>query len=170
MKSISVLTSLYKSENFIVEFINETRKNLINNKCSNFEFIIVNDGTPDSSVQKIEENFKSKNLNIKIINLSRNFGHHKALITGLKYCTKDFVFLIDCDLEVNPNCLTKFLELMSSDDSIDCAYGVSNKKNKFSTNHLNRYDLDFNSNKTIKDYKNLLKDNLKKNNCLNNVS
>jgi 1,2-diacylglycerol 3-alpha-glucosyltransferase len=44
------------------------------------------------------------------------------------------------------------------------------KKNKFNTNHLNRYDLDFNSNKTIKDYKNLLKDNLKKNNCLNNVS
>jgi putative glycosyltransferase len=132
MKSISVLTSLYKSEDFIVEFINETRKNLINNKCSNFEFIIVNDGTPDSSVQKIEENFKSKNLNIKIINLSRNFGHHKALITGLKHCTKDFVFLIDCDLEVNPNCLTKFLELMSSDDSIDCAYGVSDKKNKFS--------------------------------------
>ena len=130
MKSISILTSLYMSQNHIVNFINEVRENLIKNKTNDFEFIIVNDGSPDTSVQEIEKNFKGKNLNIKIINLSRNFGHHKALITGMKYCTKDLTFLIDCDLEVNPNCLLKFYELMSSNDNIDCVYATSKKKNK----------------------------------------
>ena len=132
MKSISVLTSLYISKDHIVRFINEVKDNLIKKQIYDFEFIIVNDGSPDASVQEIEKNFKGKNLNIKIINLSRNFGHHKALITGMKYCTKDLTFLIDCDLEVNPNCFLKFYELISSNDNIDCVYGVSKKKKELS--------------------------------------
>lgn len=132
MKSISILTSLYMSKDHIVSFINEVKDNLIKNETYDFEFIIVNDGSPDTSVQEIEKNFKGEGLNIKIINLSRNFGHHKALITGMKYCTKDLIFLIDCDLEVNPNCLLKFYELMSLNDNIDCVYGISKKKKELS--------------------------------------
>jgi len=132
MKSISILTSLYMSRDHIINFINEVRENLIKNKTYDFEFIIVNDGSPDTSVQEIEKNFKGKDLNIKIINLSRNFGHHKALLTGMKYCTKDLTFLIDCDLEVNPNCLLRFYKLMSSNENIDCVYAVSKNKSKLS--------------------------------------
>lgn len=131
MSNLSILTTLYKSEDFIINFINETKKILDQNHISDFEFIIVNDGSPDNSVIKIKNNFENKNLNIKIINLSRNFGHHKALITGMKYCKKDYIFLIDCDLEVNLNCLTNFYRLMTSDSTIDCVYGISNEKNKF---------------------------------------
>jgi putative glycosyltransferase len=131
MSTLSILTSLYKSDDYIINFINQTKKVLDHNQISDFEFIIVNDGSPDNSITKIKNNFVNKNLNIKIINLSRNFGHHKALIAGMKYCKKDFIFLIDCDLEVNPNCLTNFYRLMSSDSTIDCVYGISNEKNKF---------------------------------------
>jgi putative glycosyltransferase len=131
MSTLSILTSLYKSDEYIINFINQTKKVLDHNQISDFEFIIVNDGSPDNSITKIKNNFENKNLNIKIINLSRNFGHHKALIAGMKYCKKDFIFLIDCDLEVNPNCLTNFYRLMSSDSTIDCVSGISNEKNKF---------------------------------------
>jgi putative glycosyltransferase len=131
MSSLSILTTLYKSEDHIINFINETKKVLNHNKISDFEFIIVNDESPDNSVIKIKNNFENKNFNIKLINLSRNFGHHKALIAGMKYCKKDYIFLIDCDLEVNPNCLTNFYCLMTSDSTIDCVSGISNEKNKF---------------------------------------
>jgi putative glycosyltransferase len=131
MPTLSILTTLYKSDDYIINFINQTKKVLDHNLISDFEFIIVNDGSPDNSITKIQNNFENKNLNIKIINLSRNFGHHKALIAGMKYCKKDFIFLIDCDLEVNPNCLTNFYRLMSTDSTIDCVYGISNEKNKF---------------------------------------
>lgn len=131
MSTLSILTSLYKSEDNIINFINETKKALDYNQILDFEFIIVNDGSPDNSVRKIKDNFKNKNFNIKIINLSRNFGHHKALITGMKYCKKNYIFLIDCDLEVNPNCLTNFYCLMNSDKSTDCVSGISYEKNKF---------------------------------------
>ena len=131
MPTLSILTKLYKSDEYIIDFINQTKKVLDHNQISDFEYIIVNDGSPDNSITKIQNNFENKNLNIKIINLSRNFGHHKALIAGMKYCKKDFIFLIDCDLEVNPNCLTNFYRLMSSDSTIDCVFGISNEKNKF---------------------------------------
>jgi putative glycosyltransferase len=131
MSTLSILTSLYKSEDNIINFINEIKKALDHNQISDFEFIIVNDGSPDNSVIKIKDNFENKNFNIKIINLSRNFGHHKALIAGMKYCKKDYIFLIDCDLEVNPNCLTNFYCLMRSDSTIDCVSGISYEKNKF---------------------------------------
>lgn len=131
MSNLSILTTLYKSENYIINFINQTKKVLDHNQISDFEFIIVNDGSPDKSVIEIKNNFENKNFNIKIINLSRNFGHHKALIAGMKYCKKDYIFLIDCDLEINPDCLTNFHRVMTSDSTIDCVSGISYEKNKF---------------------------------------
>ena len=139
MSTLSILTSLYKSEDNIINFINEIKKALDHNQISDFEFIIVNDGSPDNSVIKIKDNFENKNFNIKIINLSRNFGHHKALIAGMKYCKKDYIFLIDCDLEVNPNCLTNFYSLMRSDSTIDCVSGISYEKNKFYKRYLRSF-------------------------------
>jgi putative glycosyltransferase len=136
MSTLSILTTLYKSEDHITNFLNETKKVLDHNQISDFEFIIVNDGSPDNSLTKIKNNFENKNFNIKIINLSRNFGHHKALIAGMKYCKKDYIFLIDCDLEVNPNCLTNFHSLMTSDSTIDCVSGISYEKNKFSKQNI----------------------------------
>jgi putative glycosyltransferase len=136
MSTLSILISVYKSEDYIINFINQTKKVLDHSQISDFEFIIVNDGSPDNSITKIKNNFENKNFNIKIINLSRNFGHHKAIITGMKYCKKDFIFLIDCDLEVNPNCLTDFYRLMTSDSTIDCISAISNEKNKFSKQNI----------------------------------
>lgn len=128
MYSISILTSLYKSEKYIVEFINKVKEVLIYTNILNFEFVIVNDGSPDGSIEAIKNNFSNKNLNIKIINLSKNFGHHNALITGMKYCSKDLTFLIDCDLEVNPNCLSSFYNILTTSNQIDCVSGVTSKK------------------------------------------
>ena len=42
--------------------------------------------------------------------MSKNYGHHKALMTGLKEANGDFIFLIDSDLEENPSSLKNFLK------------------------------------------------------------
>ena len=61
--------------------------------------------------------------NLIIINLSRNFGHYKALMTGLKYATGEKIFLIDSDLEEKPEYLTKFYTELES-RQCDVIYGV----------------------------------------------
>ena len=63
-----------------------------------YEIILVDDGSPDDSLSKAIK-LSEKDYHIKIIELSRNSGHHKAIMTGLNHARGDFVFLIDSDLE-----------------------------------------------------------------------
>ncbi|MFP4497067.1 MAG: glycosyltransferase [Vulcanimicrobiota bacterium] len=70
--------------------------------------MLVNDGSPDNSLE-IALEMREKDNRIKVIELSRNFRHQKALMTGIKYSSGDKVFLIDIDLEEDPELLEVFL-------------------------------------------------------------
>jgi putative glycosyltransferase len=60
---------------------------------------------------------------VVVVDLSRNFGHHKAMMTGLSHVTGDMVFLIDCDLEEQPEDLALFHQRFMQGDC-DVVYGV----------------------------------------------
>ena len=96
---LSVVTTLFNSQNFIEEFTNRIEKEISKlEEVRDYELIFVNDGSPDGSLQKVISIFEN-NLHIKIVNLSRNFGHHKAIFAGLEQAKGDQIFLIDSDLE-----------------------------------------------------------------------
>jgi putative glycosyltransferase len=57
-----------------------------------------------------------------IVDLSRNFGHHQAMHTGLSVSSGELIFSIDCDLEVSPMVLVEFYRRMKS-EPCDVAYG-----------------------------------------------
>ncbi|MCK9467341.1 MAG: glycosyltransferase family 2 protein [Candidatus Absconditabacterales bacterium] len=119
---ISVVTTLYCSEKYIEEFYKRIL-NTILNITKDYEIIFVNDGSPDNSLLNAIEFWKN-DKNVKIINLSKNFGHHKAMMTGLKFATGDYIFLIDVDLEEEPELLEIFWKNINSNDDIDVVYGV----------------------------------------------
>jgi putative glycosyltransferase len=83
---------------------------------------MVNDGSPDSSLDLALDLHKS-DCRVVVVDLSRNFGHHKAMMTGLAHATGDRVFLIDCDLEEEPEILTRFDERLERSDC-DVVFGV----------------------------------------------
>ena len=58
-----------------------------------------------------------------VVDLSRNFGHHKAMMTGVSAARGERVFLIDSDLEEEPEWMTTFAAQMQADAS-DVVYGV----------------------------------------------
>ncbi len=123
---ITVLTTLYHSSAYIHEFYNRCLSS-IKKKGFEYEFVFVNDGSPDDSLQKVLD-LAATDPRITIIDLSRNFGHAKAIMTGLKYCVGEFVFLIDCDLEEDPELLEVFWDKLQSDKSLDVVYGVQIKR------------------------------------------
>lgn len=123
---ISVVTTLYYSEKYIAEFYNRVSQALIK-ITDNYEFIFVNDGSPDNSGDKILA-LQKNHPNITLIELSRNFGHHQAILTGLQHVNGDFVFLIDCDLEEDPELLNSFWEAIRKDQNIDVVYGIQLKR------------------------------------------
>ena len=124
---LSVVTTLYKSQGFLEEFLMEIQKALQQIECSNYELIFVNDGSPDHSLDFL---IKKKEIipQIVIIDLSRNFGHHHAIQAGLEYASGDYIFLIDNDLETPPNVLAEYYKEMMQDSSLDVVYGYQEKR------------------------------------------
>ena len=66
-----------------------------------YDIILVNDCSPDDSWNKIAE-ICAKDMQVKGINLSRNFGQPYAITAGLSYAKGDYVAVIDCDLQNKP--------------------------------------------------------------------
>jgi len=119
---ISVVTTLYKSKVFLDEFIAEIQIALNQIQCIDYELVFVNDGSPDDSLQHLI-NRKREIPQIKLIDLSRNFGHHYAIQVGLDYASGEYIFLIDNDLETSPRVLVDFYGEMNNDNSLDVVYG-----------------------------------------------
>jgi dolichol-phosphate mannosyltransferase len=74
-----------------------------------FELIFVDDGSTDRSLDIMLE-FSEKDKNIKIIQLSRNFGHQLAIIAGLDHAHGEAVIMMDGDLQHPPELIEKLVE------------------------------------------------------------
>jgi putative glycosyltransferase len=133
-------------EEFYTRISNQAQK-----ITSDYEIIFVNDGTKDNSLE-IATKLTDTDSKIKIINLSRNFGHHKAMMTGLQQAKSDYIFLIDSDLEEEPENLSKFWQHMTHNVSIDVVYGQqkSRKTPLLKRFMSNLFYLTFNALSTVK--------------------
>ncbi len=122
--SVSIVTTMYRSAPYLKEFYSRSKATL-DRITTDYEFIFVNDGSPDESLEVALE-LRRHDSRIKVMDLSRNFGHHKAMLAGLGVAQKEYVFLIDCDLEEEPELLEVFWEEMIP--SVDVVYGVQQKR------------------------------------------
>lgn len=123
---LSVVTTLYKSSPYIDEFYTRVSKEA-QKITQNYEIVFVDDGSPDDSLQKAVALYE-KDTKVKVIELSRNFGHHKAIMTGLSHAKGEFVFLIDSDLEEEPELLGRFWEKLQKEKDVDVVYGVQESR------------------------------------------
>lgn len=123
---LSVVSTMYYSERYIPEFYNRI-KSALDTLRVDYEIVLVNDGSPDNSLQAALELQKSDSK-IIIVDLSRNFGHHKAIMTGLKVASGDRIFLIDIDLEEDPQLVTLFWNEMVENDTIDVVFGIQQRR------------------------------------------
>lgn len=124
---ISIVTTLYRSASFLSEFYSRITHSA-QKLGFPYELVMVNDGSPDNSLE-VALGIQQQDSNVKVIDLSRNFGHHKAILTGLAVAQGDFVFLIDCDLEEEPELLERFYSLWEEHEgSIDVLYGIQENR------------------------------------------
>ena len=118
---LSIVTTLYRSAATIEEFYRRSIK-AAEQVAGDIELVIVNDGSPDNSLDLALELHKH-DPRVIVVDLSRNFGHHKALMTGLAHASGDLVFLIDSDLEERPEDLAALYQRFSQNDC-DVVFGV----------------------------------------------
>lgn len=118
---LSIVTTLYYSAPYIPEFYQRVSTEA-QKLTDDYEIVFVNDGSPDDSLD-IAVKLHQEDGRIRVIDLSRNFGHHKAIMTGLSYARGKLIFLLDSDLEEEPELLSLFHEHYQSSD-VDVVYGV----------------------------------------------
>jgi putative glycosyltransferase len=118
---LSIVTTLYRSAATINEFYGRAMK-AAESIADDIEMLIVNDGSPDDSLS-LALALHEADPRVVVIDLARNFGHHKAMMTGLAHVTGDLVFLVDSDLEERPEDLALFHQRFTRGDC-DVVYGV----------------------------------------------
>ena len=123
---ISIVTSLYRSSSFINEFYSRHLA-CLNSLDVDFEFVFVNDGSPDNSADVVRS-IIDQCSKTKLIDLSRNFGQHAAMFAGLEHADGDYVFALDCDLEERPENIVEFYKYIKAYPDVDVVYGVLSKR------------------------------------------
>ena len=123
---LSIVATLYQSAPYIAEFHQRASAAARQLVGDDYEIVLVNDGSPDNSLGLAVQLFECDD-HVVVVDLSRNFGHHKAMMTGLSHAAGERVFLIDSDLEEEPEWLLQFEKQMNDDES-DVVFGVQSKR------------------------------------------
>lgn len=106
---LSIVVSVYNEEQALAAFYQETSQIL----CTltwDYELLFVDDGSQDGSAQVLECLARSDER-VKVLTLSRNFGHEAAMIAGLDHCRGDGVICMDADLQHPPECIPAIVDL-----------------------------------------------------------
>ena len=113
-KLISVVVPVYNEEAGIIDFLDEQLGPVLNELDYEIEVILVNDGSRDKTLEKIDKTKMRKKKNLKLITFARNFGKEVALSAGINFAKGDAVILIDADgqhpVEMIPKMLEKWEE------------------------------------------------------------
>lgn len=101
MKTIDIIVPCYNEQEVLQKFYAETGKVVNNIKEYVFQFLFVDDGSTDNTIQIIEK-LAARNKDVRYLSFSRNFGKEAAIYAGLKYASGEYVILMDADLQHPP--------------------------------------------------------------------
>lgn len=120
IRGISVTIPVYNSKEILKELIQKLSLAL-SSQDDDFEIILINDGSRDSSWEVITK-LSMEYPSIRGINLSRNYGQHNALLCGIRSARHDVIITMDDDLQHPPVEITKLLDKII--DGYDVVYGT----------------------------------------------
>ena len=95
---LSIIIPVYYNEDNLIPLYEDIKEKFIEKIDYDYELIMVNDGSKDDSFRIMLE-LAQNDKNIKIVNLSRNFGSHAACLCGLSYATGDCAIVKAADLQ-----------------------------------------------------------------------
>lgn len=116
---ISVVTPVYGCSKSLAQLYTRLEKTL-STITHEFEIIMVNDASPDNAWESIKE-LAAKDSRVKGINFSRNFGQHRAITAGLDYAKGNWVVVMDCDLQDQPEEIIKLYN--KAQEGYDVVFG-----------------------------------------------
>ena len=118
MEKISIIVPCYNEEESMPLFYEEICKVADSFKKVDFEFIFVNDGSRDRTLE-IARSLSHNDKRVRYISFSRNFGKEAAILAGLEYSVGDYVAIMDADLQDPPSLLHEMYDGIKN-EGYDC--------------------------------------------------
>jgi len=112
MSTLTIVGSVYNEAEVLPMFLSELTEQL-HRMDVQYEIILVNDGSTDGS-KDILARFAEQHRAVKVVNLSRNFGHEAAMTAGVDYATGDCIVCMDTDLQHPPAEIPRMLQAFAS--------------------------------------------------------
>ncbi len=125
MRKLSFVIPCYRSADSISQVVHEIIKTVEADARFDYEIICINDCSPDNTYQVLQQ-LSQESLKIKIIDLSRNFGQHSALMAGFNHVTGDIIVCLDDDGQNPPSEMFKLIDKL--DEGYDLVSAKYSKK------------------------------------------
>jgi glycosyltransferase involved in cell wall biosynthesis len=109
MKSVTILIPAYNEQAVLPHLYDRLNKLAGDNAGYDFEFLFVNDGSRDKTLEIIER-YSAKDPRVSYVNLSRNFGKEIAMVAGFDHIDSDCTVIIDADLQDPPELIPEMLK------------------------------------------------------------
>lgn len=127
MALYSVVIPCYKSSLTIKRVVDETVDEFKRLGIEDFEFVLVNDCSPDdgatkSAIFSLAETYRF----VKAVDLGKNTGQHNALLTGLRFADGEFIISMDDDMQTRPSEIIRLIDKIN--EGYDVVYGYFEKK------------------------------------------
>jgi dolichol-phosphate mannosyltransferase len=110
----SLVIPVFNEEKLVDELLKRTVA-AIESFSNEYEIIIVDDGSTDKSVESVLA-IRQRNQRIRLLSLSKNFGHQAAYTAGLEHCRGDIVAMMDGDLQDPPELLSLMYHKIVDED------------------------------------------------------
>lgn len=111
---LTVIVPCYNEQEAIPYFYQEITKIAEKMSNLNFEFLMINDGSKDHTLQVIKD-LRKDDKRVRYVSFSRNFGKEAAMYAGLEYAKGDYVTIMDVDLQDPPQLLMEMYEAIQTE-------------------------------------------------------
>jgi polyisoprenyl-phosphate glycosyltransferase len=122
LRQLSVVAPVYDEQATVEAFYQRVRSAL---EGVPFELVLVDDGSTDATAEIIDR-IADRDPMVRVVHLSRNFGHQTALTAGLDHAAGDVVVMLDADLQDPPEVIPELLERWRS--GADVVYAVRRER------------------------------------------
>lgn len=135
---LSIVIPVYYNEENLLPLYKDMKEKIIDAIEYDYEIVMVNDGSKDGSYE-IMKMLADADSNVKIVNLSRNFGSHAAILCGLAKCTGDCAVVKAADLQEPTELILKMVDSWKSGNNVVLAVRQGRNEGKGQTLFANLY-------------------------------
>ncbi len=131
MVQLSFVIPCYRSEHTILQVLNEIEQKMTERPEMKYEVITVNDNSPDQVLQVLTDYAETHSW-LRVVDFTKNFGQHAAMMAGLSYAAGEHIVFLDDDFQCPMDKLWELLEPLNHGYDVSLAqYKFEDRKESF---------------------------------------